>query len=168
MTRFLLLLLLLLATSCKPPTPAALPVAIVPANSLQGKVVGCHDGDTIKVLLDVKQTTIRLEGIDAPELGQAFGKNAKQALSDFVFGKTVTLKPTPKPDRYGRIIARVFVDGQDVNLEMIRLGMAWHFVKYSKDDTLAAAESDARGSKRGLWYDATPLSPWDFRALGRK
>ena len=75
--------------------------------STTGKVVGVSDGDTLTVLTDGrKRIKVRLEGIDAPETGQAFGNNAKQALSELVFGKTVrivvsTTDDYRPPDRAG-------------------------------------------------------------------
>jgi micrococcal nuclease len=55
------------------------------------------------------------------------------------------------------------VNGQNVNLEMVRLGYAWHYLKYSKDNDLAEAEKEAREGKRGLWVDRVPVPPWDWR-----
>jgi endonuclease YncB( thermonuclease family) len=121
------------------------------AGSIAGKVVGVTDGDSLKVLMDGRQTAVRLEGIDAPETSQPFGKAAKAALSDLVFGRVVVLVPLEKPDRYGRTLARVLVGGVDVNQEMVRQGLAWHYLEYSTDQSLAAAESEAWQSQRGLW-----------------
>jgi micrococcal nuclease len=75
-----------------------------------GKVVGISDGDTITVLKGTTPFKIRLYGIDCPERGQAFGKRAKQFTSDMVFLKHVKIEPVDK-DRYGRLVACVFVDG---------------------------------------------------------
>lgn len=66
-----------------------------------GKVIGVTDGDTIKVLVNKETITVRLEGIDAPESGQSFGKKSKEALSEVVAGKTVTVKKTGT-DKYKR------------------------------------------------------------------
>jgi endonuclease YncB( thermonuclease family) len=75
-----------------------------------GCCVGISDGDTIKVLTAAKQQIrVRIALIDAPQKGQAFGQRAKQAMSDLVFGKDVELRPHTI-DRYGRLVARVFVD----------------------------------------------------------
>src|SRR4029077_11621034 len=75
-----------------------------------GCCVGISDGDMIKVLTAAKQQIrVRIALIDAPQKGQAFGQRAKQAMSDLVFGKDVELRPHTI-DRYGRLVARVFVD----------------------------------------------------------
>lgn len=133
--------------------------------SASGKVVGVHDGDTITVYPggNEPQLKVRLGGIDAPELKQPFGGASKATLSAMVYNKKVKLKVTDE-DRYGRLVATVTVDGvTNVNLAMIRAGMAWHYAAYSSDASLAEAQRDARSSRRGLWSDRSPTAPWDFR-----
>ena len=100
-----------------PPPPAATqsaptqPAARSLSNALAGKVVAIADGDTLTVLDSVNaQHRIRLQGIDAPESGQAFGTRSKQHLSDLVFGKQVTVE-YDKKDRYGRTLGKVIVGG---------------------------------------------------------
>ena len=116
-----------------------------------GKVVGVTDGDTLNVLYQgKKQYKIRLQHIDCPESAQDFGTKAKQALSKMVFGKVVTIK-FEEMDRYKRILGDVYVGKQWVNLEMVQEGMAWHYKYYSKDATMAAAETMARTAKAGIW-----------------
>lgn len=137
--------------------------------TFQGKVVGISDGDTITVLDSSKaQHKIRLAGIDAPERSQAFGERSKQHLSDLVFGKTVTVDWS-KTDKYGRTVGKVIVNGQDANLSQVQEGLAWHYKQYEKEQPVpdrgsyAQAEIAARTRKIGLWYDAAPIAPWDFR-----
>ena len=134
--------------------------------TLTGKVVGVSDGDTLTLLVEKTQYKIRLAGIDAPEKGQAFGNKAKQALSDKVFGKQVQVR-TQGQDQYGRTIGVVWLGKRNVNAEMVREGWAWHYKKYDKSKELADAEVEARKSKRGLWADAKPTPPWDWRAAER-
>jgi micrococcal nuclease len=132
------------------------------------KVVSVHDGDTITGLTDDKrQLKIRLDAIDAPELGQPFGQASKKALSDMVFGKTVTVIEKKK-DRWGRTVAHVLVDGKDTNLMMLEQGMAWHYTDYSNNRRLQKAEDDARSVRNGLWADANPVPPWDWRKTERE
>lgn len=107
---------------------------------------------------------IRLEGIDCPELGQDVGTRAKQFTSTLVFSKDVEVKAYC-PDRYGRMVARVYVGDQDVSLELVRAGLAWHFKKYSSDPVLADAEEQARREKKGLWSMPNPVPPWEYRKL---
>jgi endonuclease YncB( thermonuclease family) len=99
----------------------------VQAAELRGRVVAVADGDTVTVLDSERhQYKVRLAGIDAPEKAQAFGQASKTSLSDQIFGREVMVT-WDKRDRYGRIIGKISVDHQDVCLEQIRRGMAWHY-----------------------------------------
>ncbi len=143
------------------------------AGTIQGRIVGIADGDTVTILDEEKtQHKIRLGGIDAPEKKQAFGNRSKETLSDCAFGKQATVE-TGKRDRYGRWVGKVVVNGQDCNLRQIQLGMAWHYKKYQSEQTQSdraeydAAELKARAARQGLWQDAEPIPPWEFRKPGR-
>ncbi len=144
------------------------------ANFLQGRVVGVSDGDTITVLDDTRtQHRIRLVGIDAPEKRQAFGQASKQSLSGMVYGKDVSVL-WEKQDRYGRILGKVMrLPWGDVNLAQVKAGMAWHYKHYmadqSREDQVAYAtgEVTARQARIGLWADAGPTPPWDWRRASR-
>lgn len=103
------------------------------ADTITGKVVSVADGDTITILDDSKtQHKIRFEHIDTPEKKQAFGQKAKEHLSSMIFGKTVKVLVKEK-DRYGRNIGTVLLDEKNINLAMVKAGLAWHYKKYSKD-----------------------------------
>ena len=139
------------------------------AATIEGRVVGVADGDTITVLDANKvQHKIRLGGIDAPEKAQPYGQTSKQGLSDLVFGKTVMVD-TDKMDRYGREVGKVLVDGVDTNLEQVRRGLAWHYKAYQREQppedrlAYAAAEKEAAAARLGLWQDALPMAPWEWR-----
>jgi Micrococcal nuclease (thermonuclease) homologs len=116
--------------------------------------VGVQDGDTITVL-DAANANhrIRLVGINAPENGQAFGTRSGQNLSQAVFNKVVTIEWS-KHDRYGRILGKVMLGSQDVCLEQISAGMAWHYKYYQDEQTpedrklYADAEDTAAGDDR--------------------
>ena len=142
---------------------------IANAEVLNGTVVGISDGDTITVLDKLsKQYKVRLMGIDAPEKSQAFGNEAKQTLSNYIYNKEVRVE-YKKLDKYKRIIGKVTLDGQDICLQMIVDGMAWHYKAYEKDQTKTdkelyrEAEVKAREVNLGLWYEKQPVSPWLFR-----
>lgn len=158
------LLALLLALAALTSTPA----------EIHGQVVGITDGDTITVLdIEQRQRQVRLMGIDAPEKRQAFGQRSKQSLSELVYGRPVTVE-TKKKDRYGRDIGKILLDGQDVNLEQVRRGMAWHYKAYQREQSAvdrhayADAEEAARKARIGLWRDAEPVPPWEFRHRPRR
>ena len=129
------------------------------------RVIGIMDGDTMEVLYQNKPVKIRLAHIDCPEKrgSQPFGKHAKEALSDLCFGQQVEVQ-AKNYDRYKRLIA-VVVNARKkiVNQEMVKQGMAWHFKKYSKDTVYAELEITARHKKVGLWKDAHPIAPWNWR-----
>ena len=136
---------------------------------IQGKVVSVADGDTITVLdAEKTQHKIRLQGIDAPEKAQAFGAKSKQALYEMVHGKTVQVS-FEKSDKYGRILGKVLLDGQDICHQQIKAGLAWHYKKYQNQqplvdrDAYSASETAAKNEKLGLWSDPRPMAPWDFR-----
>lgn len=139
------------------------------ADTLIGRVVAVADGDTITIL-DATNTQykIRLAGIDAPEKGQPYGRVSRQRLADTVFTQTVEVQWS-KRDRYGRIVGKVLSDGRDVSLMQIGSGLAWHYKKYEKEQSAAdrksyaEAEIRAREQKRGLWMDAHPVPPWEWR-----
>jgi len=128
---------------------------------IEGKVVRVVDGDTLVLLADKTQYKIRLDGIDAPEKDQPFGNQSKKALSDKVYGKTVRMLSRGQ-DKYGRTLGIIYADGC-VNTAMVREGWAWHYKEYSDNKTLAKAEEEARAAKAGLWADAHPIAPWDWR-----
>lgn len=148
----------------EPQLPAAFASAVAPesVNTIDGKVVGIADGDTITVLKDQTQFKIRLEGIDAPEGGQAYGTQARKALGDIVFQKDVEVRWEGE-DKYNRILGDVYLGGRWINKELVEEGWAWHYKQYSTSPILAQAEAEARAQKRGLWQDAHPIAPWDFR-----
>jgi micrococcal nuclease len=131
------------------------------------KCVGINDGDTISVMKYGRAIKIRLEGIDCPELGQDFGTRARRFTSDMVFGKIVEVKEYNQ-DIYGRTVARVYVDGKDLSLELVKAGFAWHFKKYSSDPILEGAEDQARNRKIGLWSMPNPIPPWEYRRQHRR
>jgi micrococcal nuclease len=135
---------------------------------LTGTVVSVHDGDTITLLQGKTQYKIRLDGIDCPELGQAFGNNARQFTSDMVFQKKVNVYYSSK-DRYRRYLGTVMDrEGKNLNRELLKAGLAWHYKHYSDDVILAGLESKARRAKLGLWADPGAIPPWEFREQARE
>lgn len=134
-----------------------------------GKVVGVHDGDTLTMLDDSKtQIKIRLAEIDAPESRQPYGSRAKQELSELAFGRSAAVQ-VQDIDRYGRTVGRITVDGVDVNAEMVRRGAAWVYRKYAKDQSLFTIEEQARDAKAGLWAlpEADRMPPWEWRKMSK-
>ena len=144
---------------------AFLAPSLLPARDteIKGKCVGVPDGDTITVLTGKKkEVKVRLEGIDAPELGQSYGKNSKQNLSNLVFGKEVRVVISATDD-YGRKIGNVYVGDVWANLAQVEAGMAWQYTHYNHDPKLKKAEVHARAEHLGLWHEKSPTPPWDYR-----
>jgi endonuclease YncB( thermonuclease family) len=135
------------------------------AETLTGKVVRIADGDTFTLLIDKKQHRIRLYGIDAPETkgGQAYSQKAKEYLSSMIAGKNVKVN-IKNIDRYGRYLGIVSTDKiKDVNLEMIKSGMAWHYSYYDNTPSYKEAQQQSKNEKKGLWSDSNPINPYEWR-----
>jgi len=137
---------------------------------LTGTVAAAPDSDVLLLqLMDGSQPRIRLNGIDAPELSQAWGEKSRAQLESLVRGRRVRVV-TQGEDRTGQIIGDVYIQleankpEQQLNRELVERGWAWHFVRYAPDNKpLAEAEQRARAAGRGLWADEKPLAPWDWR-----
>jgi endonuclease YncB( thermonuclease family) len=161
-----------------PISPSSTPAQPVSASPMQSsanrsvgphlwRVVGVHDGDTVTCLDESnQQQKVRLAEIDAPEIGQDYGKVSREVLAEMVFGKTVEVTEDGK-DRYGRWIGHLSSNGIDVNRQMVATGNAWHYVDYSRDTSLAALQSQAQSQRLGLWAQPSPVAPWDFRKSGQ-
>ena len=155
--------------------PAARVDAPRPApHGLAATVTRVADGDSLVVsLADGRPSEVRLHGIDAPELDQAFGREAREHLRRLALGERVELQ-LHGVDPYGRHLAVAIGDEGDLGLLQIRAGQAWHNVRYaaeqsaSRRELYAAAEREARRARAGLWSTAAPLAPWDFKAAERR
>jgi endonuclease YncB( thermonuclease family) len=127
------------------------------------------DGDTVEVLDRTRTMRIRLHGIDCPEKGQPFGGQARHATADLTLGTRIGLDVFGT-DRYGRTIADLRrEDGTLINRELVREGWCWWYRRYAPTDVeLAALEAEARQHRRGLWADAHPIAPWEWRTRTRR
>lgn len=138
------------------------PSARTQADRISCRVTAVADGDTF-TCLDTRnrQIKVRLHGIDAPEKSQTFGWQAERHLSDLVSGKTVMLD-IADTDRYGRMVAEAVSGSLNVNREMVRDGYAWAYRRYG-GSAYAADEAAAKSQRLGLWRDARPVRPSEFR-----
>ena len=127
-----------------------------------GTVSKVIDGDTVIV----RTIKVRLVGLDAPELSQPYGKKSKRFLMERIQGKRVTIQ-TQGEDRYGRTLGVVFLDGQNINGQLLAEGLAWWSFRWSQDREFGLLELDAKLEKRGLWQSKKPVSPWIFRKLAK-
>lgn len=134
-----------------------------------GKVVAVKDGDTIEILVEEQTVKIRFAHIDCPEKNQPFGKKAKQATSDLCFGQKVRVIHNNEYDRYKRLIAEIINErGECVNKELVKSGLAWHYIKYSSDTSYQQLEIRARTEKTGIWSEENPIAPWNWRKENKK
>lgn len=136
----------------------------------KGKVIVVFDGDTIAWIDEQSNDTlrVRLHGVDAPEKAQPFGKEAKTFISDICLGKTVFFDSIDT-DIFGRRLGKIITsEGLELNQELLKNGLAWHFKRYSKrnkDSALYAnLEKEAKEQKKGLWTQANPVPPWKYRS----
>jgi micrococcal nuclease len=144
------------------PSPGTSPATTKPQRIEEGIVERAADGDTVTVITS-NQTKLRIRmlGIDAPETpkgakfpGQPYGPETEAYLKRLVEGKRVTVEISGV-DRYKRLLSTIFIDGKDINLAMIEVGLAEvsrgpesgnpYTVQYQ------AAEETARAAKKGMW-----------------
>ena len=133
------------------------------------QAVKVSDGDTMNVQkvengkFVGEVIKIRMFGIDAPEKTQDYGIESKQALEKLVNGKTLEIEEKNR-DRYGRTVAVVYVNGKNVNEEMVKNGNAWWYQEYDKKDTkMQAYQENAKKNKLGLFGKRGYVEPWNYR-----
>lgn len=146
---------------------AVLLVTALPASAevLECRVIGIADGNSFSCrTVEGDRIRVRLAEVDAPELKQPYGGQARQALSGYIFSKNVELTVKGRDD-LGRSLARVKVGNVDVNSEMVRTGAAWAYRGNLKDRKLLDLEAVAREFKRGLWslQKSEQQPPWEWR-----
>jgi endonuclease YncB( thermonuclease family) len=131
---------------------------------VKGTVVAVNDGDTLTVRVDGKNMRVGLDGVDAPELGQPYGKSARRSLGQLCRGKEASLLVRGKDDE-GRVLASVRCGEVDANAEQVRRGMAWVHLRYLPlGSPLYEFEANARLRGVGLWRSSDPVPPWEWRS----
>ena len=149
---------------------ADVPVGISPAPESRStklgefRVVRVADGDSLTLVgSDEIELSIRLRGIDAPELGQPYGLESKEALQGMLASIPVTLDE-PKKGKYGRYVVNVFAGELWVNKEMVAGGHAWCDQVNAFDSVLYSIERESKHRKLGIWGTQDPVPPWVWRA----
>jgi len=137
---------------------------LVAEEVFQATVTATEDGDSLVVrpLTGGDSVRVHIVGVDAPEMPQPWGPEAKAFLDRLLTDKTVTVRIKAAMER----LAQVEVDGSDVSLSIVRNGMAWHCPRFAQENDLAHAEAEARRAKRGLWGRPQPTPPWLYRGAG--
>jgi endonuclease YncB( thermonuclease family) len=137
-------------------------------NVLYGRVVSITDGDTFKAKIQGVVMTFRMADIDAPEMDQPYGREARSLLAAALEGKDVVMLRVDN-DPYSRIVAQVYIANLHINREVMARGAAWFDREYAHGDCLYQVENAARDARLGLW--ALPvekrMEPWVWRKRKR-
>jgi endonuclease YncB( thermonuclease family) len=140
-----------------PPSIPIQPLSPPPAKPVSRylwRVVGVYDGDSVTCLDETgQQHKVNLAGIEAPGISQEHGRASREALAGLVFGRVVEVVDEGR-DGSGTLVARLFVDGSDVNRQMVATGNAWSAAA-ANDPGLATAQAEAQAQRLGLWAQAT-------------
>lgn len=132
--------------------PKAPTSGLAKGTELVCSVKSVYDGDTLTASCPNGEVKVRVFGVDAPEMGQEpWGDRSREAFRGLLprFG-SVRLRVVDE-DRYGRVVAQVFVDQRDAGLEMVRLGRARVYEQYNDSPDYRQAEAEARRARRGIW-----------------
>jgi endonuclease YncB( thermonuclease family) len=135
------------------------------ACALEGVVTRVSDGDTLwlRPAGGGRYVKVRVQGIDAPELCQAWGLEAKRALEALALGQRVHIDDGALRDDHGRRLSRLLRDGEDLGARMVRDGHAWSYRWRRDAGPYLIEEVDARTSGRGLHADPQAIVPREFR-----
>lgn len=137
--------------------------AVAEEEIFSARVVSIQDGDTMTVVdSERREFVIRLSAIDAPEIAQVYGQEAKKALGELILKKQVVVRAYDL-DKFGRILADVEVGGIDISVNLVGRGLAWHAAHFADDETLSDHQKLAQLQGLGLWQDAKPCQPWQWR-----
>lgn len=133
------------------------------AAGINGRVIEVPDGDTLVIKSGSKRVRVRMYGIDAPELKQRYGLEARDYLANRILDKNVSVKVVDE-DKYGRKVGKVYYKNRDMNLEMLETGNAWFYEYHAKKEkNYRKAYEGARDKRIGLWEDRNPENPRKFR-----
>jgi endonuclease YncB( thermonuclease family) len=161
--------------------------ACADGRELVGRVVWVADGDSFE-LVDAtgERFEVRIAGIDAPEKGQAWSDRSKRNMMRLIRDREVRVD-WYKLDRFDRYVGKVWVRAPDapcpgddcpktldVAMAQLTVGLAWYFRRFEDEipaeDRVryADAEQEARQRRVGLWRDARPVPPWEWRDTHRR
>ena len=131
------------------------------------RVVTVHEGDRLTIRHDGRNETIYIKDIDCPELKQAYGKQAKQAIAAYVGSRDVVVRAL-KRGRNGLGTAEILLqDGRNVGHELLKEGLAWARPERGQDQSLEDMEQLAKAERKGLWSDPNPVAPWKWKPASK-
>lgn len=135
---------------------------------MHGLCIHVPDGDGMSVLSNGAVVSVRLWGIDAPEIGQRYAQSARNVLMRLALRQVVYFARRDICP-YGRTVAQVATyHAADLGLIMLLNGLAWHLPRFTNHDpTYGAAMRYARFYRRGIWHDNDVAPPWKFRHARR-
>lgn len=139
-----------------------------------GDVLNIHDGDTVRVQpADGAAVSIRVYGVDCPELGQPYGTEARNLTTQLLNGRRVEIIPAQTRKSYKREVAGVVLLDDMIVLQdaLISAGLAWvdnRFCRMAVCDLWRQHQADAKAARRGLWADDSPIPPWTWRRMPHK
>ena len=163
----LVLVSLLAVATCPMASPAQ--VKNLRRTTFTAPVEKVIDGDTIDVTHAGRSQRIQLYSVDCPDRGQPFFREATALTRSLVEGQSVTIKiKAKKLDPWGRTVAEVILaDGRRLSAELAKAGLAWYYRRLARDAEISRLAAQAKRAKRGLWADAHPVAPWDYRKQRR-
>lgn len=141
-----------------------------------GVVIYVDDGDTAKVKkVNGEILNVRFYGIDSPEKkwpekwpDQPFSGEAKSFMTKLILRQKVCVRLTGD-STHKRVVGEIFIKGKSASQSIVKAGLAWWNDKYAPTDgALKALQDNARARNVGLWSQARPEAPWDFRRRYRR
>jgi endonuclease YncB( thermonuclease family) len=136
----------------------------MPASQWVGWVTKVVDGDTLHVqpAQGGASQKLRIKGIDAPEVCQAWGMQSREALARLVWGQRVTVQLNDVDD-HDRWLAQVFVNGEDVGARLVAQGHAWSYQFRRDPGPYAFQQQQAAINRLGLFGQPQAMRPREFR-----
>ncbi|MGH9161782.1 MAG: thermonuclease family protein [Vicinamibacteraceae bacterium] len=129
----------------------------------EATVIAIVDGDTLVVNDARGRLSLHLDGIDAPEIDQALGREAKALLGQLAARQVATVRVKSRAPAGGESIARLQVKGTDLSLALLEAGLAWYCRRHTGNPDMQRAETAAKLEKKGLWRASRPMPPWWHR-----
>lgn len=148
--------------------PTFIPEATADSISFTAVVIDIKDGDTLTVLRNKARFTMNVAAVDAPELDQPYGQEAKRMAAALVKNQVVTIRIFGTVHQ-GQLTGEVWLkDRRNLAYELVRAGLAWVKRGALVGADLNQIEVDAKEVQQGLWRDEEPVPPWEWRNGRRK